>query len=105
MASRVRAGGPAPGPGDPKARRRRERRREPLDRRDLSLLLDEVLLDARKRYDRASTDAARRSWAKQVAGLSRVRRDLLRDHTEEELERRIKVLEELARAGGVILRR
>ncbi len=66
---------------------------EPLNRRKLSLVLDEVLLDAAKRYKIAESDASRRSWAKQCAGLGRVRRDLLRDHEVEDLEKRLKTIE------------
>ena len=66
---------------------------EPMNRRKLSLLLDEVLIDAAKRYKTAESDASRRSWAKQCAGIGRVRRDLLRDHEVEDHEKRLKTIE------------
>jgi hypothetical protein len=66
---------------------------EPVDRREISLLLDKILRDAAKRYRSAESDASRRSWAKQCAGLGRVRRDLLRDREGEDLEKRLKTIE------------
>jgi hypothetical protein len=66
---------------------------EPMDRREISLLLDKILRDAAKRYRSAESDASRRSWAKQCAGLGRVRRDLLRDREVEDLEKRLKTIE------------
>ena len=66
---------------------------EPMDRRELSILLDKILIDAAKRYKSAESDASRRSWAKQCAGIGRVRRDLLRDHEVEDLEKRLKTIE------------
>ena len=66
---------------------------EPMDRRKLSVLLDEILIDAAKQYESAKSDGSKRSWAKQCAGLGRVRRDLLRDHEVEDLAKRLKAIE------------